>query len=149
MQKVQRWSQPFCTCTTARARPSKLAWPSMRCGAVSRTAMMSLTTIFSSAAMPKPSGRPKAERVSIQAPARNLSSLPMTRSTSPICAKVSGSVCAAQPVTTMRAPGRSRRSFRIAWRAWRTASAVTAQVLTTTVSARPAASATRRITSDS
>ena len=45
-----------------------------------------------------------------------------------------GSICAAQPVTTMRAPGRSRAARRIACRAWRTASAVTAQVLTITVS---------------
>ena len=55
-----------------------------------------------------------------------------------MAAKVSGSVCAAQPVTTMRASGRSRLSLRIAWRACRTASAVTAQVFTTTASARPA-----------
>ena len=33
MQKVQRWSQPFCTCTKARAWPST---PSIRCAAVSR-----------------------------------------------------------------------------------------------------------------
>jgi hypothetical protein len=45
--------------------------------------------------------------------------------------------------------GRSRRSARIVCRAWRTASAVTAQVLTTTVSLKPARSASRRITSDS
>ena len=32
MQKVQRWSQPFCTCTKARVRPRM---PSIRCGAVS------------------------------------------------------------------------------------------------------------------
>jgi hypothetical protein len=32
MQKVQRWSQPFCTCTKARGWPS--AMPSMRCGGV-------------------------------------------------------------------------------------------------------------------
>src|SRR5438045_1779394 len=68
---------------------------------------------------------------------------------SPMRANVSGSVCAAQPVTTIRAPGRSRRSFRTACRACRTASAVTAQVLTTTESASPAACASRRITSDS
>ena len=37
-------------------------------------------------------------------------------------------------MTTMRAPGRSRAARRIAWRAWRSASAVTAQVLTITVS---------------
>ena len=48
--------------------------------------------------------------------------------------KVCGSVCAAQPVTTIFGRGRSRRSARMACRAWRTASAVTAQVLTTTVS---------------
>ena len=45
MQKVQRWSQPFCTCTNTRGRP--LAKPSIRCGAISFTAMMSLTAIFS------------------------------------------------------------------------------------------------------
>ena len=55
--------------------------------------------------------------------------------------------CAAQPVTMMRVPGCSRRNLRIAWRACRTASPVTAQVLTTVVFASPAAS--RRITSDS
>src|SRR5208282_3032006 len=60
-----------------------------------------------------------------------------------------GSVCAAQPVTTILACGRFRRSARIACRAWRTASAVTAQVLTTTVSLKPARSASRRITCDS
>src|ERR1700722_3503595 len=45
--------------------------------------------------------------------------------------------------------GRSRRSARIVCRACRTASAVTAQVLTTIVSSKPARSASRRITSDS
>ena len=49
MQKVQRWSQPFCTCTNTRGRP--LAKPSIRCGAISLTAMMSLTAIFSLAPM--------------------------------------------------------------------------------------------------
>ena len=66
-----------------------------------------------------------------------------------MAAKVAGSICAAQPVTTMRASGRSRASRRIAWRAWRTASAVTAQVLTMTASSSPASSAARRIASDS
>src|SRR5919109_2783100 len=47
----------------------------------------------------------------------------------------------------MRAPGFSRRALRIAWRAWRSASAVTAQVLTMMASARPAALAWPRITS--
>ena len=45
----------------------------------------------------------------------------------------------------MRAPGRSRAARRIAWRAWRSASAVTAQVLTITVS--DSAAAWPRITS--
>ena len=49
----------------------------------------------------------------------------------------------------MRAVGRSRRSRRMFCRACATASLVTAQVLTTMVSVRPARSASRRITSDS
>src|SRR4051812_5022237 len=47
----------------------------------------------------------------------------------------------------MRAPGFSRRALRIAWRACRSASAVTAQVLMMMASARPAAAAWPRITS--
>ena len=77
----------------------------------------------------------------------SFSSLPMTRSTSGMAANVPGSVCAAQPVTTMRALGRSRLMRRMVWRAWRTASAVTAQVFTTTASSSPLAA--RRIASDS
>ena len=77
----------------------------------------------------------------------SLSSLPNTRSTFGSAAQEAGSICAAQPVTTMRTPGRSLATFRIAWRACRSASAVTAQVLTITVSVtavdRP------RMTSDS
>jgi hypothetical protein len=64
-------------------------------------------------------------------------------------ANVSGSVCAAQPVTMIFASGRSRARRRIDWRAWRTASAVTAQVLSTMALSNPAASAWRRMTSDS
>ena len=45
--------------------------------------------------------------------------------------------------------GRSRRARRMAWRACRTASEVTAQVLTITASVSPAASAWPRMTSDS
>ena len=71
----------------------------------------------------------------------------MTRVTSGMAAKVSGSVCAAQPVTITGAPGFSRASLRISCRALRTASAVTAQVLTTTAPDRPAASAISRIAS--
>src|SRR5580692_9147134 len=141
MQKVQRWSQPFCTCTNTRGRP--FAKPSSRCGAISRTAMMSLTAIFSLSPMPK------AARVSRQASARILSSLPITRSTSVMPANICACVCAAQPVTTIRAPGRSRLMRRIDCRAWATASLVTAQLLMTMVSASPALSASRAITSDS
>src|SRR5258708_34599061 len=61
----------------------------------------------------------------------------------------SGSIWAAQPVTIRRADGRSRLALRIAWRAWRTASAVTAQVLNTTAAARPSALARSRMASDS
>src|ERR1700687_3677500 len=47
----------------------------------------------------------------------------------------------------IRAPGCSRRARRIAWRAWRSASAVTAQVLTMTASPSPASAAARRMMS--
>ena len=145
MQKVQRWSQPFCTCTNTRGRP--VLKPSSRCGAISRTAMMSATAIFSLVSTPKPASN--AARASRQASPRILSSLPTTRSTSAISANISGWVCAAQPVTTMRTCGRSRFSRRIDCRACATASLVTAQLLMTTVSESPARSASRAITSDS
>ena len=131
MQKVQRWSQPFCTCTKARVCPSIL---SIARGVIVRAAMMS----------PTATRAPPAA----QARASSFSVLPSTRSISGMAAKVAGSVCAAQPVTTMRASGRSRLMRRTVCRAWRTASPVTAQVLSTTVSlcASPAAA---RISSDS
>ena len=47
MQKVQRWSQPCCTCTKARARPANSV---TRCAAVSRAAMMSDTAAGASGA---------------------------------------------------------------------------------------------------
>src|SRR5581483_1071689 len=47
----------------------------------------------------------------------------------------------------MRASGFSRRALRIAWRAWRSASAVTAQVLTMIAFSSPAAAAWPRMTS--
>jgi hypothetical protein len=75
--------------------------------------------------------------------------LPITRSTSGIAAKRPVATWAAQPVTMMRASGFRRRALRIAWRAWRSASAVTAQVLKMMASSRPAARACPRITSDS
>src|SRR5487761_1743295 len=49
----------------------------------------------------------------------------------------------------IRARGCSRRARRIAWRACRSASAVTAQVLTMTAPASPASAAARRMISDS
>ena len=64
-------------------------------------------------------------------------------------AKAAGSIWAAQPVTIRRASGRSRLALRIAWRAWRTASAVTAQVLKITALPTPSAAACARIWSDS
>ena len=104
----------------------------MRCGGMVRAAMMS----------------PTATRASpLHARASSFSSLPSTRATSGMAAKVSGEDCAAQPVTTMRASGCSRLMRRIVCRAWRTASAVTAQVLTTTASC--AGAPARLITSDS
>ena len=70
-----------------------------------------------------------------------------------MAAKPAGSVWAAQPVTMMRAAGLSRRALRIACFACRTASPVTAQVLTMTAppssAPSPAAVASRRMTSDS
>ena len=109
--------------------------------------MMSATAIFSLAAMPNPESN--AARALRQASPRIFSSLPTTRSTSVMPANISGWVCAAQPVTTMRASGRSRFSRRIDCRACATASLVTAQLLMTMVSESPALSASRRITSDS
>src|SRR5579863_9968275 len=111
--------------------------------------MMSLTAIFLSASILNPPGGSSAARVWRQASLRILSSLPTTRSTSSMEANISACVCVAQPVTTMRKWGRSRFSLRIDCRAWATASLVTAQLLTTMVSARPARSASTRITSDS
>ena len=99
--------------------------------------MMSPT---STRAVPPPASRAHAS-------GRSFSPLPSTTSTSGIAAKAAASVCAAQPVTTTRAAGLSRFSRRTCWRAWRTASAVTAQLLTTTASRTPAASASPFIAS--
>ena len=111
--------------------------------------MMSATAIFSLCAMPKLPAASSAARAARHASPRILSSLPTTRSTSAIRANIAGSVCAAQPVTTIRADGRSRFSRRIDCRACATASLVTAQLLMTMVSVSPARSASRAITSDS
>jgi hypothetical protein len=63
--------------------------------------------------------------------------------------KVRASVCAAQPVTMIWRAGSSRRAFRIACLACRTASSVTAQVLTISALWSPAFSASALMTSDS
>ena len=110
--------------------------------------MMSATAIFSLFPMPNADAS-NAVRAARHASPRILSSLPMTRSTSVIPANIGACVCAAQPVTTMRDPGRSRLSRRIDCRACATASLVTAQLLMTMVSVSPALSASRAITSDS
>src|SRR3954464_7309947 len=109
--------------------------------------MISATAIFSLLATLRPDDN--AARASRHASPRIFSSLPTTRSTSAMAANIFGWVCAAHPVTTMRAPGRSRLKRRIDCRACATASLVTAQLLMTMVSMSPAASASRRITCDS
>jgi hypothetical protein len=114
--------------------------PSIRWPAVSVTDMMSSTCTFSVSPM-KSVARP------VHVSGRIFSVLPMTRSTSAMSRKVSGSVCAAQPVTMSFAFGFARRSLRISCRALRTASAVTAQVLTITASSIPAAADSSRIAS--
>src|ERR1700687_332146 len=111
--------------------------------------MMSATAIFSLCAIPKPAPASSAARAARQAPPCILSSLPTTRSTSVMPANIWGSICAAQPVTTIRSSGRSRFSGRIDCRACATASLVTAQLLMTMVSVSPALSTSRAITSDS
>ena len=65
---------------------------------------------------------------------RALAVLGTRPSTSGMAASWSRSISAAQPVTSRRASGRARRALRIACRVWRTASDVTAQLLTTTTS---------------
>src|SRR6185369_9030303 len=135
MQKVQRWSQPCWISTKARLRSAK---PEMRCAAVSLISMMSETAMRSLAL-------PSAMRWKLLA--SSFSELPSTWSTSGRLANFSGAICAAQPVTMILASGFSRLALRIAWRAWRSASAVTAQVLTMIASESPAAAAWPRITS--
>src|ERR1700736_3961184 len=111
--------------------------------------MMSATAIFSPAATPNVASKSSAWRAAPQASGRILSSLPTTRSTSAMPANIPGSICAAQPVTTIRTCGRARLSRRTDCRACATASLVTAQLLMTIVSVSPAFAASRAITSDS
>ncbi len=121
MQNVQAWSHPCCTSRKARARP---AIPTTGATSWSRARPISPT------ALPAPGS---------QLSARSFSTLPSTRATPGIAAHRAGAICAAQPVTTIDAPGRSRCARATALRHCRSASAVTAQVFTTTVSDSPAA----------
>ena len=119
MQKVQRWSQPFCTCRKARARPSKC--PSrMRRVSLHRHDVVDATR------------SPRRRKFAVELFLIAEHTVDFRHR-----GEGAGSVCAAQPVTMMRASGRSRLRRRIAWRDWRTASPVTAQVLTITALSSP------------
>ena len=135
-QNVQRWSQPVCTARKARVWSSTPSW-----GASG--------DVTACIARPKSPFDEGSAQGSAHVSGSVLRALPMTRATSAISANRSGSTCAAQPVTTISAPGFSRARRRIAWRACRVASAVTAHVLTMTRLSRPACAAARRIASDS
>ena len=123
MQKVQRWSQPCCTWTKARARPANSV-DQMRRGLARRHDV----------------GRPRAGASGAQ-----LSGLQLLGVAEH--AVDLGQRGAARRVDLRGAAGdddarvRAARGAarRIAWRAWRSASAVTAQVLTMMVSVEPAA----------
>ena len=105
--------------------------------------MMSLTIAFGA------SPRSKAARACAQAAALSFSALPSTRSASAMATKVCGSVCAAQPVTTIFACGRSRRSARIAWPRLAHRFGGDRAGIDHDGVVKPARSASRRITSDS
>ncbi len=64
-----------------------------------------------------------------------------------MAAKPAPSICAAQPVTTTGAWGRSRSARRTACLDWRAAPTVTAQVLTIVAFDRPLAWASRAMSS--
>ena len=128
MQKVQRWSQPFCTCTKARVWPRM---PSMRCGAVSLTAMMSLTRTFSVSATPKSRSCRTGLGLHLLVVADDLRDL-----------RHGGEHLGLDLRGAAGDDDAARRAFRARgggsiWRAWRVASAVTAQVLTITDLAEP------------
>ncbi len=126
-QKVQLWSQPFCTARNARV-----------CSSTPSSSGLALSA-FSKA------GGGRSAHVS----GLVFTALSTSRSTSGMAAKADGSIRAAQPVTTIARSGRSRFSLRIACRACRAASAVTPHVLTIARSPAPAARATREIASPS
>jgi len=116
MQKVQRWSQPFWICTKAAHGP--------RCLDQVQRGLARRHDIVDADFFSAPS-RTMPVRAVRQNAALIFCALPTTLATSGMLAKVCGSVCAAQPVTTIFAAGRSRLSRRIGLAACRTASAVT------------------------
>ena len=75
-----------------------------------------------------------------QARGSSLAALAISPSTSGIAGNRLAFDFGSAAVTSSRASGRALRARRIAWRVWRTASAVTAQELTTTRSSSPASS---------
>ena len=111
--------------------------PSSRCGAISVHRHDVGDRDLLARSMPKPNRTPRARRARRRCAScrhcRRRDRPRPCRRTCPAC------VCAAQPVTTMRASGRSRFSRRIDCRACATASLVTAQLLMTTVSDKPGA----------
>jgi hypothetical protein len=118
MQKVQRWSQPFCTCTKARVCPR---WRRARQRDLFRRHDVADRDAF----VPPPGLRRQLffiadHAVDFRHGGKTLR-IGLRRAAGDDDA---GAGCA-------------RRNLRIAWRAWRTASPVTAQVLTTVVLASP------------
>ena len=114
---MQRWSQPVCTCTKARARALRRFRQRAGHGFLHNIANRRVTIAI-------------AGRLQFFFIAK-------TRSTSGMAAKFSASVCAAHPVTITACP--SRLALRAACRACRKASWVTAQPLMMVVFSSPAA----------
>ena len=135
MQKVQR---DHSLAAPAEKRGCGYQTPSKRCGAVSRTVMISPTATMVSSAL-----RPASL---VHVAGSSFSWLPMTASTSAMSCHDDGSIWAAQPVT-QSAPRDDHGGADAQPDACFSASAVTAQVLTMIVSARPADSLWRLITS--
>ena len=143
MQKVQRWSQPFCTCTKARARPSMAS--TMCAGGLAHGQDVVDARLLE---IVDAEIRQGAVVVRLQL---------LLVAEHEVDLGHGGEGCrlglrGAAGDDDARV-GFSRRALRIACRAWRTASPVTAQVLKMTAppssAPSPAASASRRITSDS
>ncbi len=146
MQNVQRWSQPFCTCTNARARPSS-AVDEVRRGLPHRHDVVDRDLFL--AAEPE---RRRVERIAGVAPGRRDELLLVAERRGRLRhggkrVRLDLRRAAGDDDARVR-PLAREPADRL--RACRTASAVTAQVLTTTVSPRPARRrASRRMTSDS